>query len=521
MIIKYDLKKKNSIEEFADKGKKYLDETADQLQNEEKKRGKAFQQSASTFWSTPFGSILRKNGLFLYKTFPWINILVFIIVEGAKLWRRYYAEFLSVFALTFVSLPLLVLLFERTPVIFFLCFLPIVILNTLALSTVYRYIDNSQRGEKTSLRQSFHYTCKRLLPITLLISFYIFLATATIIVFLGIAWGLSAYLTQNHIDWFRQYYYWLIILSIGTFLASLFFILILLAQHVYYAFLLDRANPREELKNIIPLMKHYYVATFPLFFLVLLFFIPIMFWLSISYLDVGVGLLLLCIFHATFLFSYLLRKRLLGTSYAENTTQKTLPRAWFVTGFILGTVSYLMCMGATIMWHATLMQFINRLQQDRAIEHQLITYMNTTYGYTIDYPRRWSVYQWQPNVTTLFDNNTGTFIGGVWVNISVTYAKKTNYQKLYNAKNGTSIPNPELNITTVKLTNFTMQNQPGVKYSVTKSDFPLSEYETHYQIKKDNLTYDISFVTKSKDIEADNQMLFEKMLESFRFIPEK
>lgn len=519
MIIKYDIGKKSFTDKVADKGKKYINHsTPNVITTFIKKTGLTIFAFFISLWNLPFTKVLRKGGYTLYQTVPWIHILVVIIREGAKLWKKYFAEFLSVFAITFLTLPFLILLFERNPIVFFLFLLPIAILNTVVLSALYRYIDQNEAKQKTSLRQCIQYCFTQLIPITLLIAFYCFFITAAVLLFLGLSWAMSWLLTNFHINWFQSYYYWLTTLSGATFLASLVFLLTLLAQHVYYSFLLDKANPLEDANRILPLMKQYYVATFPLFFLLILLFIPMIFWLSISYLDVGVGFLLLLIFHATFLFSYLLRKRLWITPHSEGERSKGIPESWFVVGFIFGTFSYVLCMLFTLSYHSTLIQFINRIQQDRVISQELITYMNAEYGYTIDYPRSWSVYTWQPNVTTLFDNNTGTFIGGIWVNMTVTYAKNTNYQALYAAKNATQMPSDELNVKIQKRNNFEIDGHKGVSYTLVRSDFPLSEYETNYMIKKGNVVYSISFLTKSRDIEADNTLLFEKMIDSFRFV---
>lgn len=165
-----------------------------------------------------------------------------------------------------------------------------------------------------------------------------------------------------------------------------------------------------------------------------------------------------------------------------------------------------------------LMQFITRVQQDRVIAQELTTYTNDDYNYAINYPRSWTIYTWQPNVTTLFDNNTGTFIGGIWVDITVSYVRQTNFHILSTTKNGTTLPINQTMGLVHKLRDITVGTNKGVMYTVVKSGFPLSDYETHYLIQKGNLAYNVSFRTRSRDIEEDNLILFEKMFKSFRFI---
>jgi len=519
MIIKYDTGKKTFTEKLTDNGGKYInDTTVPKIKTVSKKEYKTLQSIVRAFWNTSLLLTIRKTCYSLYQTVQWINILVYIIREGTKLWLKYYAEFLCMFAGTFLTLPFLIILFERSPVLFFIFLLPTMILNAVALSTLYRFIDQNQQGEKITLWQSAKYCLKNVLPITLLIAYYCFFIATTILFFLGIAWAITLLLANFHIDWFRAYYYWLAILSVGTFLASLVFILTLLAQHIYYAFLLDKTNPLEEINHVLPLFRKYYIETFPLFFILIMFFIPLMFWLSISYFDVGVGILLLLVFHATFLFGYLLKKRLLLAPHLQGTRSNKIPQGWLITGLIFGTFSYGLFIVFTLSYHPMLMQFITRVQQDRVIAQELTTYTNDDYGYAINYPRSWTIYRWQPNVTTLFDNNTGTFIGGIWVDITVTYVDKTNIHSLLTTKNGATLPINKTIGLVRKLRDITVGTNKGVEYTVVKSGFPLSDYETHYLIQRGDLAYNVSFRTRSRDIETDNMLLFEKMFKSFRFI---
>jgi len=166
--------------------------------------------------------------------------------------------------------------------------------------------------------------------------------------------------------------------------------------------------------------------------------------------------------------------------------------------------------------YPSLNTFVQQQEDNLLATQETQPYTNNTYGYTIQYPQSWTVYEWNKTSTTFYNNYTGTISGGTWMTVTVTSYNSKSFDTLFNAQPGLVGSGSTTNITT-KVTNMSIQGYDTVNYTLAKQQTPYPQFETHYLIHRGSLTYDIAFISVTNDVANYNSDLFEKIINSFQF----
>src|SRR5581483_11670497 len=166
-----------------------------------------------------------------------------------------------------------------------------------------------------------------------------------------------------------------------------------------------------------------------------------------------------------------------------------------------------------------LLSFVQQQQDSYLASQRVKTYVNDTYGYSLEYPQNWSFYQWQNNSVTFYNNYTRTLSGDTWMTITIQPLSEgeSNFDRLYKASPGVVPDNTVSKNITTKVSNMTIQGYQAVNYLFIKPSIPYTEYESHYLILKQGDVYDISFTSVTNDVASYNTDLFQKIINSFRF----
>jgi hypothetical protein len=196
-------------------------------------------------------------------------------------------------------------------------------------------------------------------------------------------------------------------------------------------------------------------------------------------------------------------------------TQNTLNIMLFIGGLIC---YYIIAIGF-IKIYPVFYQLVEQQENQNDISASLLTYTNPTFGYTIEYPSSWGQYHFTPNTVTLFNNYTLNPAGGIWLTITVNPLVQTTFPIIYGANPGIITYNTTTTDVTTKVSDFVLQGYNGVEYDYIKSENPFNQYNTHYMINKNGIVYDIDILVRSKVVDQDNSVLFNDIIQSFKFTP--
>lgn len=476
---------------------------------------------AYIYKSAVFQSILSsiKNFGKSLTRIPLLGDFFALFFDTVGLLVRYYTEFFLIFAVTFPSAILLLNFFETSTPIFFLAFFPVIFFNTYCIATLYYCIEKKSKNEKITLWKSFEEVLKNLPAL-----FYqVFIHTA-IVIELVIGFAIVFLFYQYFFDaiaiaWSGSFYYWFFIVLIGTFAAIAVFIITIIMHQAFFLILFDKKKFHEAFHFG---WKYLGSNSFPFIFYYLLFnlfFSVAIFWAGLYHLYIGIAVTSYAAVNGTLFLGFLLRRKLSRASALPSTTQTDEIRRTpiFLIFAFFGIINYILAAVFVVRQYDAITTSIQTQRENYFFTRGLLTYNNSLYGYSIDYPQGWSVYEWQPNEVTFYNNYTGTVTGGVWFTITVSAYDEQAFQRLFQARPGLVSLETATNDITTKVSNFSVQDNDGVSYTFVKDGVPYPEFQTHYLIHRGDMQYDLKFTTLSKNVDGDNSDVFEKIVASFKF----
>jgi photosystem II reaction center protein PsbP len=448
---------------------------------------------------------------------PFVNVILILIAEAVKIIIFCYSEIFIVFAITFPLSILLLDWFQTSIVMFCFALIPTVIVDIVCISALFYCIDRREVGDRISIWEGILFILRHLYSVCFPLITESAIILESFLVFIMIALSLTFLFDLLKIPLGNSVFYWLIVILSGSLMVILAFILTILLPQTYFYVLLDHIpfhQALESAKRIIRKSLFWYLFLYILLYI----FCGLFVWNSVVihlYLGLTVGLYV-TIISGIFL-GFLLRKIFFvkPVEAAENNHALYL---LLNTIIIFGLINYLLISVFLIKEYQPVLRFVQKEQDNYLASQEVKTYTNERYSYSIRFPWSWSFYQWQANSVTFYNNYTRTLTGGTWMTITVTPAKGSNFNQFYNASPGI-IPNTNdsKNITT-KITNTTIQGYQTVNYLLVKPGLPYTEYESHYIILKGGSVYDISFTSVTNDVSSYNSDLFQKIINSFRFI---
>jgi hypothetical protein len=218
-----------------------------------------------------------------------------------------------------------------------------------------------------------------------------------------------------------------------------------------------------------------------------------------------------------YILGYLFNQRFRNRTIIDQTTpNKSSPI--FMIVIIFGVMNYLLISVLVTRQFDAVNAQVEQTINSYFLSEKLIRYSNPTYNYTIEYPKNWTKYEWSADSVTFYNNYTGTINGGTWLNITVSPYVDHDFKHLYLANPGLVSLDTETKDITTKVSNISVQGNPGVTYLYTKTGDPYDEHQTHYLIHKDKYQYDIKFTTLTNTSDDYNADLFERVVGSLRFI---
>lgn len=451
-----------------------------------------------------------------------INYLVYICVDGYKLWKRFYGELLAIFTIAVITAVILIAFFTSRELLFYILALPLGLINFFLSSVIMNYIYRHEKNQPIHFFQMLKTTARQIFSLSSMYFLFIFSAIELILLFLITSIVLGNFLGVLGVDWQGSFLFWLIVVVLGLSTLTLLFLLTLVSPQAYYLLLLEKKQFFDSIRGSIMMTRINSPQFLIVYFLLFIYFIPITFWLTINLFENGFAFSMLLLIQTVLFSGFILHKKFMGNLPTNiPLTYNTVIKRLFTLIMLLGIPAYIFFSILVTDAYPKIIQSILAQQEQAAFTKQFITYQNSQYGYTINYPTSWSVYTFTANSVTIFDNYNNTKSGGINVTISVLPLEQSNYLDLVRSKPGLVTYDPATEDSLTKISAITVDNLNGIKYLYVKHADPnypdqLNEYQTHYLLKKDNLVYDISFVTRSQDAENFNSDLFDTIANSFR-----
>ena len=443
-----------------------------------------------------------------------------VLLHSILIIKNNFNEFLCI-----IIISLLLMLFITTtsagnPNLFFLSILPLLLVNSLTISAFYTMVDKKENAIKTTIFAGIPQALKTFFSVTFLFFLNIFTIMDILIVLLVSAFLISVIFELLSITWETSFIFWFFVIA-GGFVALItsFFVTIVTLQ-AYYFVLLENNKILPSLIKSWHLLRAY-VFQFLFFYLFLFLCVSsLLFWATVTYLEIGFALVALLFNHAIILIGYVLRKKF--PSKQIESSEPSFANASLVFTFLLGLgiLSYSLFTILIVEVNPQIMKRIMQKQEEFFLTKSFVSYNNRDVGYAIDYPKSWYIYEWNKQSVTIYNNSTSTRIGAISVTIDVASGNEATFSALFNHRAGLvtfDTTSQDIPIT-YKITNSSIYGHDAVKYTVTKQSIEAKQYQTHYLISKDGLTYDIALKTVDKNIEGQALPIFEKMIASFRFL---
>ena len=414
-------------------------------------------------------------------------------------------------AVAFFSVFLCVSLFQNSPVSFFI-FLPFIFLaNLFMFSLFYLYVDKKLKHEAVNWLKAIQEVSQRFISLSLLLSYHLSLIIGATIFFLIASLYYSYFFDFLSIEWGKSFYYWVLVIFLAITIAFFIFIMNILFLQSYYFMLLEKKSAFQSFGLSIKFYR-----TFPLQLFSFNFFLLIVggffgVWAISNYYYLGVGLTLLFCWGVTLFYNYLLRRKYIERTIPSIEEGLSKYKILFLFIPLIGFSTYILS-SAFIMQHY---REIDRLFIEEQAT-QFKTFENTEFGYSINYPNEWTEYHTEYNLVTLYNNDTGTKAGGIWITIA-TSPLSENFDVLFKSKPGLVYYETVTNNVTTKVTNLAIDGHSAVQFTYIKNDVSYTEYQTHYLVRKNDREYDIVITTINKGVEDRNTELFKQIISSFRF----
>lgn len=451
---------------------------------------------------------------------PILGDIFAIIFRTLRFCLFYFLESVVVLTLTFITFFALASFFDTASVLFSLLLIPGLFLTIIAFCSLYAFIDKQERHEKVTILDGIGACFKHLSSLFLLLCSHMFILLTIIALFFIFAFSVSFIFEFTNTPWENSFIFWMIVIPVLLIALFTMFTFFMVSYHAYYFVLLDEKKPLIALKN-----SWRYLRTYPLqntffFLIIFILFFPIFSWAYRSFFAFGIGMTIALLGQIFMLLTYLLRNIFLAEKGLEEKASPNF-RYGFSLAFLIGAVTYFMGSILFIQHHNNIQEFLWEEEQKAALASELTQYYDEQYKYILNYPKRWTVYRWEDNTVSLYNNYSGSNEGGIWINISVRSDHNANFDVLRSSKPGLIEYNTGTQSIMTKVSDIALQGYPGVKYTYSLPRNPSPQYQIHYLIQKDENVYDIVFLTTSKSVQGNNLELFETIFNSFRFIDEE
>lgn len=453
-----------------------------------------------------------------------IKVFMYSILDGLVLWGKYYYVFFLSFLVAFSSIFILLRSLQNSVETFFILFIPLLLLNGYSLAILYYFIDRREKGENISFLKTFQECLTKIKPVTITTLFHLFFSIELVVFFFMFGLLLSTYFDILAIDWRTSIPYWFFVITFGCLIVITLFIFNIFSYQAFFSILLEKRTTLQAFTQAKQLILKY-LSQFLLYYVLLsVCFLPFIYFANVNFSDVGLAFLILLYSQAAVFFSFLLRRSFLGKNIV--TTGITIPPPshkgsspyLFSLFFLVGMASYVLSAWFIIQVYPRAIQLVKQHYEETVIIQSLVHYENPAYGYRIDYPQSWSSYEWGENAITFAGSYTNTPVGFLSLTVIVAAAEESEFDQYYNSKPGLLYYDPTTKDIMTKTSNLLIDGAEAVKYTYVKNGATFTEYQIHYLIRKEGNVYDVSFTTRSKEVERANERLFNKIIDSFTFI---
>lgn len=440
-----------------------------------------------------------------------------ILLDGIRLCIKYILHYLIILIFELTSASWLLGAFQKSPFVFCLILVPILLVNLLVLSGFFSLVVKRERGGHITMSESLSQTGQSLASNTFLFLLQVSITVSLGTFYLGFSSLLSFLFGKFNIDWSNSFFYWMPIVMMGLLLLVILYLTTLIIVFSYIFILLDKKKTSQAINQ----SWHYlqndpkHSVTF-YFSLTLVTFLYIVF-ASINNYEGGFAVSVLFSSQAFLFLGFLLKRKYYSKDVTPTLNLFGKLHPPLKPLLAIGLLSYVAFSIYIIKTQPAIMQIITKDRETVTIKYDLKTYSNTDFHYSIMYPKTWSLYRWSNHSVTLYTNDTGTDVGAVKVDIDVHPESTSNYLQLYEAKPGLVIYDTATKDVLTKIANVSIQGENAVKFIYTKVSDAQSEYQTHYLVHHNNLVYDIDFVTSSKKSDEEYGDLFDQIIKSFKF----
>jgi len=447
---------------------------------------------------------------------PLFNVLVFFIANTLKILIHCYSEIFIVFALTFPTMILLLNWFQTAVVAFFIGLIPFLLFDLICFSALYYFIKQKAAGEHISYWKCMQLVFQRFGTISFPLLILSAIIQETIIGYFIVALFFSYVFGIINIAFGSSIFYWFVIVFLGFLVAVGIFLLSMVLYQAYFLLLFEKISLQQALKLSrlqISTNLRYFLLFYVLLYIISAFYISKA---TASFLYLGFTLGSYFAFVVGTLLAFLLSQRFPAPSIPQDNVNKKGSLGYTIL-VIFGLINYVLLAIFIVKEYHPLIAFVQQQDDSYLASQEMKQYVNTAYQYTLQYPQTWTLYQWNENSVTFYNNYTGTATGGTWMAINVSTFNKNAFDQLFNANPGLVIEVGLTKDVTTKVTNMTIQGYDTVNYTFLKANLDYPQYETHYLIHKGNLMYDIAFVSITNDVANYDNDLFQKIINSFQF----
>ncbi len=448
---------------------------------------------------------------------PILGDLFIVLFKTIRFCLFYFLESVIVLALTFVTFFGLSSFFDTAPVLLSIMLIPALFFTIILFCSLYAFIDKQERHEKVSIINGINVCFKHFSSLFILLCSQLFILLALVALFFSFAFSVSFIFEFTNTPWENSFAYWVIIIPVLLITLFMMFTYLMVSYHAYYFVLLDEKKPLLALKNSWRYLREYPLQNTFFFLTIFLLFFPVFSWAYNSFFAFGIGMTLALLGQIFMLLTYLLRNIFLSEKVSEEKLSQNLQYGFYLS-FLIGIVTYFLGSALFIQQHSNIQEFLWQEEQKSVLASELTQYQDKEYNYSINYPKSWTVYRWEDNTVSLYNNYSGSNEGGIWINISVRSDHNANFDILRSSRPGLIEYNTGTQSIMTKVSDITIQGYPGVKYTYSLPRNPAPQYQIHYLIQKDEHVYDIVFLTTSKAVQGNNLELFETIFSSFTFV---
>ncbi|MEK7570995.1 MAG: PsbP-related protein [Patescibacteria group bacterium] len=471
--------------------------------------------------AAPITKLLIKIALFsigIMRKIPIFGEIVPLSADGFNLWGKFFNQLSLLFLSTLLLFFGQVLLLNNSLLLFFITLPLSLLLLLLTIITTYALLQKRDEKKPTkSLAEIKEILKQSFFSFSFLFFYHLFILLNILILFFLFAFFLQTSFNEFTSTWTSSFIFWLSILFVGSLLLFCATLFSLIAWQAYFGVIFAQQKTFSSLVLSWQLLKRHasVLCFFPL--CIVFLSIPAVEWAGLQHTISGSSLGLFLLFHILLFLGWLMRRRFLDTQQPEGIKRPANMRVFHIL-FGIGVLNYILLTTTMVQFNPQISVYIQELRNQLLLLRVFETYTNKQFGYTIQYPTSWSVYEWdqRKQSVTLYTNETKTENGGIWVTITVLPVKETEFENLLSEKPGLISYDTGTRDLVSKITNFSLQEYQGLEYTYIKEAKPYAEYQKHYLIRRGDNVYDISLRTNSREVEAQNSMLFRKIIDSFR-----